>query len=271
MPLLTGTIGTRMYLKTVQSNAFKTLFEVLKEILHDVNISFDKDGMKIMTIDGSHVVLVHLRLDAQNFEVYECETPMNVGVNMSNLHKLLKVAGNQDTIVMSISESDASDMSIRLENADKKTTTTFRLKLMDVDAETLSMPPIEFDSIITLPSVYFQRMCKDMSNISDVVTIRSTRDSLVVSCKGDFASQETVIKDSTAADGSAIDVQSHTDETVEGTYMLKYMNLFNKASNLSNTLEMFMRKSYPLIMKYNVANLGELRFCLAPKADETGP
>jgi len=255
-----------LYFKTVQSNAFKTLFEVLKEILHDVNLQFDKDGMKIMTVDGSHVALVHLKLHASKFEEYKCDNPVQFGVNMNNLFKLLKVSNNQDTIVFTIPTSDASELVIHLENNERKTRTTFRLKLMDVDTEVLNMPDIEFDSIITLPSTYFQRLCKDMSNISELITIQSIQQKLVLSCKGDFASQETTIDDSTT--DASIEFQSRTREIVEGTYMLKYMNLFNKASNISNTLEMYMRRDYPLIMKYNVANLGELRFCLAPKVED---
>lgn len=255
-----------LYFKTVQSNAFKCLFEVLKEILHDVSIQFDAESMRIMTVDGSHVALVHLRLDAKNFEEYVCTTPMHVGVNMLNLYKLLKVAGNNDTISFSIADSDASELAIKIENNERRSHTEFKLKLLDVDIEELNMPDIEFDSIITLPSAYFQRMCKDMNNISELMTIRSRQSELVLSCTGDFASQETCIKDS--MNDSMF--QAKSDEVVEGTYMLKYLILFNKSSSLSNTMEIYMRKDYPLIMKYQVANLGELRFCLASKIEEGG-
>jgi len=257
-----------LYFKTVQSNAFKCLFEVLKEILHDVSIQFDAESMRIMTVDGSHVALVHLRLDAKNFEEYVCTSPMHVGVNMLNLYKLLKVASNNDTISFSIADSDASELAIKIENNERRSHTEFKLKLLDVDIEELNMPDIEFDSIITLPSAYFQRLCKDMNNISELMTIRSRQTELVLSCAGDFASQETSIKDSAVEGGSGPSFQAKSAEMVEGTYMLKYLILFNKASSLSNTMEIYMRKDYPLIMKYQVANLGELRFCLASKIED---
>ena len=57
-------------LKTVQSNAFRILIEALKEILTDANIEFDDSGMKISTMDASHTVLVHLKLDSDKFESY---------------------------------------------------------------------------------------------------------------------------------------------------------------------------------------------------------
>jgi hypothetical protein len=31
---------------------------------------------------------------------------------------------------------------------------------------------------------------------------------------------------------------------------------------------MYVKEAYPLIIKYNVASLGEIRFCLAPKMDD---
>lgn len=256
-----------LYLKTVQSNAIKTLFEVLKEILHDVNIYFDQNGMRIMTVDGSHVALIHLFLEASNFEEYHCERPLHLGVNMSNMFKLLKTATNQDTMVLFMENDIKFDLGIQIENAEKKTKTTFTLKLLDVDIEALKMPEIQFDSVITMPSMYFQRLCKDMSNISDTLTITSNRNQITLSCKGDFASQETVIEDNVnMIEGMSFNQTS--SELVTGAYHLKYLVLFNKASSLCNTMELFMKNNYPLILKYKVANLGELRLCLAPKVDE---
>jgi proliferating cell nuclear antigen len=256
-----------LHVKTVQSNAIKTLFEVLKEILHDVNIMFDSSGMRIMTVDGSHVALVHLFLDANNFEEYHCEQTLNLGVNMTNVFKLLKTATNQDTLVMFMENNTNFELGIQIENAEKKTRTTFVLKLLDVDVEALKMPEIEFESVITMPSLYFQRLCKDMSNISDTLTIASQDNKIILSCKGDFASQETLIEDNVnMIEGLSFNTVS--TERVSGNYLLKYLVLFNKASSLCNTMEIYMKNSYPLILKYKVANLGELRLCLAPKVDD---
>jgi hypothetical protein len=33
-------------------------------------------------------------------------------------------------------------------------------------------------------------------------------------------------------------------------------------------VEIFLKKEYPLVIEYNVANLGKLQFCLAPKVKE---
>ena len=55
-------------LQTVQSSAVRILIEALKEILTDGNIEIDETGLKIMTMDPSHTVLVHLKLEHNRFE-----------------------------------------------------------------------------------------------------------------------------------------------------------------------------------------------------------
>ena len=45
-----------MELKTVQTGAFKTLSEALKEILTDANVEFTEGAMKIITMDPTVVI-----------------------------------------------------------------------------------------------------------------------------------------------------------------------------------------------------------------------
>ena len=58
--------------KTVQSGAFRVLIESLKEILTDTNIILDKTGIKVIATDNSQIVLIHMKLNAENFEYFFC-------------------------------------------------------------------------------------------------------------------------------------------------------------------------------------------------------
>ena len=62
-----------MKLVTVQAAAIKSTFEVLKDILNDVNIYFKPDGMYIVTLDTARTSLIDMHLPAENFEEYECK------------------------------------------------------------------------------------------------------------------------------------------------------------------------------------------------------
>ena len=75
-------------IKTVQIAPFRILMTALKDILLDTNIVFTKDGIKIINMDKTHTILVHLFLKAENFEFYECKyEKIIIGVNMLHLFK----------------------------------------------------------------------------------------------------------------------------------------------------------------------------------------
>ena len=53
-----------MYLNTVQGTAIKTLTEALKEVLTDINIHFNNEGLQIMNMDPVQISFVSLHLKA---------------------------------------------------------------------------------------------------------------------------------------------------------------------------------------------------------------
>lgn len=253
-----------LFLKSIQGNAIRTLFEVLKEIVHDVCLRIDSTGVKLLTLDGARCALVYMKLRADAFEEFICDGAFTLGLNMASVFKLVKTSGSHDTITLYMDTPTSNELGIKIQNAEKNSVTDFKLKLLDVDEEIITLPDVEFDSVITMPSAFFQRMCRDMLNLSDTMIIRSSGNQLVLGCNGDFARQETVIGE---ADTGMV-MSSASPKTIEGRFSLKYLSLFCKASSLSNTIELFIKEAYPLILKYNVASLGELRFCVAPKTDE---
>lgn len=242
-----------MKLKTVQANSFKMAFEVMKDILNDVNLYFTKDGMSLTTLDTARSALISLNLSSDNFEEYECPRNTIAGVNITNVYKVLKGVSPSDTLTIEINNSDI--MILHIDNESKKTSTTFQLKLLDIDEERLELPDVPVHVTTVMQSIDFQRICRDMNNLSNELIMTRTDDYLVIACKGDFANQETVIKCT-----EKIPICCH------GVYSLKYLNIFTKATGLCSIVRiMHEEENRFLVIKYNVANLGELNFYLSTK------
>lgn len=247
-------------IRTVQASAFKILIEALKELLTDTSIEFDDNGMKIVSLDNSHVVLVHLKLEAQKFEYFYCQNKTTVGVNMLNLYKLIRTINSNDTLTLFIENDDMNHLGIKIENGEKNTKTTYKLNLLDLDNQKITINPADFNYEIMLQSADFQKICRDMSNIAEVVEIKNIGNQLILSCKGDFCCQETVLTDN---DNNC---NKNNNEIVQGIFNLKYLVLFTKCTNLCNTVELFLKNDYPLLLRYMVASLGEVKLCLAPQS-----
>lgn len=254
----------RLWLRSVQAGAFKTLVEVLKDIIHDTNIVFDEKGGRIMCFDGSKSAFVHVKLRADSFEEYHCPAKVRCGVNMAAMYKLIRACGSKDTIVLYNRRDATNELGIRISNADKNSRTEFRLKLLDIDDSEYQIPSVEFDYVMTIPSAFLQRLVRDMANLSPTICIVTQGDVLTLSCDGDFASQETVIGDS----GEGMSISRKSDVVVRGEYALKYLTMFCRASGLCNTVELFLKNDFPMTLKYNVYGIGEIWFLLAQKTSE---
>jgi proliferating cell nuclear antigen len=252
-----------LYIRTVQSQSIKILVESLKEVLTDINLYFDSNGVKIMTMDTARVALVYVRLHEDHFEEFHCDTKTMCGINMIYFFKLLKTVGNNDVLTLFIKKNSFNELGIRIENKEKNTIMESYLKMLDISEEKLEIPDIQYDSVISMPSVDFQKYCRDLSVISNQVCVTSTDSKFILESNGDFASQKIIIGE--AQNGL---IFSKKNQKVSGTFDLKYLNSFTKSTNLCSTVEIFLKTEYPLIIEYNVANLGKLQFCLAPKISE---
>ena len=92
---------------------------------------------------------------------------------MINFFKLIKTMGNNDTLSLCIEEDNESVLGIKLENCEKNSITKYSLNLMDLHEENIHCPPAEFESVIQMPSVDFQKICRDMHNLGDNIEIQS--------------------------------------------------------------------------------------------------
>jgi len=243
-----------MHLKTIQASALKTCFEVLKDILNDVNINFTKDGVNITALDNAKVALINMNLQASKFEEYECDRPVTAGVNISNFFKILKIITSND--ILSISVTDTEFMKIVIENDTKNSKSVFELSLLWINDDTLEIPEIVPDCTTILPSVDFQRICRDMANIGEYVSIHRNRNILEIICNGDFAKQVTSIDTE----------QDDFDDSIGNRYSLKFINMFTKATNMCSNMKIQQKNpsnEMPINFVYDVANLGNVEFFLA--------
>lgn len=249
-------------IKTVQASSFKQVIDALKEILMDVNLEFDHTGMKIVALDNTHVVLVHLKLDADKFETYYCEKKLYVGINMLKLHYLIKTISNNDVLTLFIDRNNSNYLGIQIENEEKNLKTLYKLSMLDIDVLNIQIPPADFQTVITMPSVDLQKIIRDMHNLADFIEVRNVDNQLTFSCKGDFCSQETVLG-TDKNPNIFITSSENRQEIIQGVYSIKYLISFTKCTSLSSTVEMYIKNMYPLILCYQVANLGCIKLCLA--------
>jgi proliferating cell nuclear antigen len=252
-------------IKTVQSGAIRILIEALKEILTDGNITISETGIKLIAMDSTHSVLIHLKLEAENFEYFKCFNKITIGVNMLNLFKLIKTMTNSETLTLFVEKNNENQLGIIIHNSEKNSQTTYKLNLLDIQEDDIDIPPAEFETELTLPSGDFQKIIRDMINIGENIEVTSIGNQLKLICNGDFAHQETVLGETN--NGLKFSTTQSPELPIQGVFSLKYLLLFTKCTNLCNQIHLYIKNDYPLIIQYAVASLGSIKLCLAPNTN----
>ena len=255
-------------IKTIQILPIRTLMTALKDILGDTNITFTPEGMKIINTDKSHTTLVHLFLEADNFEFYECKKEkIIIGVNIVQLYKLINTIESNDTLTIYIDENDYVDgiishLSLKFEYAEIRRRKIKRLRLIEPDHEELEFPDVSFSSILHMPSVAFQKNIKSLVAVTDKLEIISVGNELIYKAEGPFA--DIIITTNELEGNMEFIKQPDASEINQGIFSIRHLNSIIKCTHLCDQIEMYIENDLPLVVKYNVASLGMLKLCIVP-------
>lgn len=266
-----------LYLKTAHVIPFKTLTEVLSNVLTETTWVFtapdpknpDKfAGLEIATANPTRSIYTKVRLDAKEFQPYICKYErLELGIHLENLYKLLKSVDKDDTMALYVEESDKQSLIIEIENEDKKSKTFYKLKLFDLNQQIKKTAKIEFDIKITMHSTEFHKLCREMSNIAEFVEIKCTNKNIIFTCKGDNAERSTIYK-SEEGGLNILNENQKQHNIVQGVYELKNIVLFTKCASLCNDISIFMKNDFALTVIYTIATLGTITIAISPVKEE---
>jgi len=186
---------------------------------------------------------------------------------MLHLFKLISSIDNDDTLTIYIENDDYVDgivheIGLKFENGDIKQSKIQKLRLIEPEQEELEIPNLTFSSVINLPSSDFQKIVRDLANISDKLEIKSVGNELIFRCVGQYAKAE--IRRTETENSMQFIQKQNSNNVIQGEFSLKNLVYFIKCTNLCNQIEIYLENNRPLIVKYNVASLGEIKLCLAP-------
>lgn len=254
--------------RLIQGSLLKKVQEALKDIVTEASWDCTSAGLSLQAMDGSHVSLVQLTLRADGFESYRCDRNLAMGINMSSMSKILRCAGNDDIITLK-AEDNADLLELIFESAKGEKVSQYEMKLMDLDCEQLGIPDQEYSCCVTMPSAEFARICRDLSQIGECVVITCTKDGVQFSAKGDMGTGKIKLQQNTGCDVKEEEqVTVDISEPVQLTFSIKYLNMFTKATSLSVSVCLSMSNDVPLVVEYKVADMGHVKYFLAPKIED---
>ncbi|KAF3040082.1 hypothetical protein E8E12_005661 [Didymella heteroderae] len=255
---------TMLEARLEQAALLKKVVDAIKDLVQDCNFDCNDSGIALQAMDNSHVALVSMLLRSEAFSPFRCDRNIALGINLGSLTKVLRAAQTDD--ILTLKAEDAPDVvNLTFENSGSDRISEYDIKLMDIDQEHLGIPETEYAATIKMPSAEFQRICRDLSALSESVSIECTKEGVKFSCQGDIGSGSVQLRQHTNVEKESENVEIDLSEPVSLTFSLKYLVNFCKASGLSDSVKLSLSSEVPLLVEYGLSSNSYLRFYLAPK------
>lgn len=261
--------------RLIHGQRLRKILDAVKDLVNEAGWECNPNGMSLQAMDTSHVSLVAAQLKSEAFDKYRCDKPINLGMSLTNLSKFLKCASTDDIITLKATD-DCDKISLLFEDKNATESSEYELKLINIDSDYLGIPDQEYPVEIEMPSTKFQRICKDLVQIGEAVTISCVKESVRFSISGDLGSGSVNLNQIKNADKPDEDVSIKMVEPICLSFALKYLNQFAKATPLSSRVKLSLRSDAPLVVSYSIPNeeddeseeVGYIKYYLAPKIDD---
>ena len=268
-----------MLLRTFHCEMIRHLFDTLDNNLTDIYLRFTEEGVKIYELDAVGTVFIEMNLwrdDIRLDGVYFCTEPRSAGVNMSRINRIIKTLTKNDTVEFFIERPDPSvsaneivseKLGIRIYTPQHNTSSQYIIKMItlnrsggDIGEKVQAISSqIEYTRSKKLVSQFFTQTMKSMSTISSKIDILVTKDEIKFYTEDKTTKRETTV---TVPDTQETNRDNNL-EIVHSRFNLRILSLVSKSGNLSPTVTLYFANEQPMAIKYNIANLGVIKFVVS--------
>jgi proliferating cell nuclear antigen len=273
------------YIKSLKGKVLTKLIETIKQSANEINCYISPTCIKMIHIDPSRTACTYVKLYQEKFEKYYCPEKTLFALNVKLLFKIFKAISKDDILTMYIKKEDTTCMYINMSNSILNKTKVYELPLLEGTSSETTFPEQSYECYIEMSSKEFQKTIKEMYSLkSKTIEITSIDDELKMSCTDGNAKIETSIiqpdeinqyknlesVNENGPDGpdgpdgdDEINVSSNC-EIIQGKYKLIYLVNFIKATQICDMMRICIKNDHPLILEYDVGDLGSIRLILDP-------
>ena len=244
-----------MKLTLAEPRFLKESVNIISDLVNDVNIKVNSDGLQVVAMDPANVALIDFRLLSSAFAEYEVDKPLELSVSLEGLKNVMKRAKPTDSILLAYEKGD-NRLKVDLVGGSKR---SFSIPLISLDASEQKIPSLKFSTRVDMPSEQFDEAVEDVSIIAESVAL-NVRDGRFYVNSANNLSEAMVELPST----DSVRVKTDGDD-VMAKYSMDYLRKMIKGSKIADSVSIEFNKDYPVRVSYTVTDKVHLSFILAPR------
>ena len=249
-----------MFKAVVQdAKIWKNLLTAISTLIEEADFNTSEDGLKLRSMDPSHVAMVDFEWSKEAFEEYVCDKPTNIRVNITTMLKLLRRSKSEESLEISYDEdSKKVDLTLR-----GKILKKFTMPTLESVEEEVPTPKLSFNARVKLMSETLKEIVEDSETVSDNISFKAKEDKLFVKASSELSN---VGMELSKTDGALLELD--IKENSDATFNLNYFGEMVKAgSATSEVATIEFSTNMPIRLEFEMSQQGKLMYYLAPRIE----
>jgi hypothetical protein len=270
------------YFRAKTSNGYyiKILVEMLQSIICEVPLILSPRGIEFCVFDEHELMAINLNLRYDKFDEFVSTQTQTVGVNLKNLHSMLKNTKKKASITFFIDPDPTSEHYGYLEVTVTPNTTSGKTSITYLRIQIVMSLPIElptnYGTADIIKTAEYKDACRDMKSTGSIITLIATRESIHFLCKG---ADDLFIREDTFPRMNRVEYLGGDDEAdrvrervkkkgkaacdankhiFKEDFTTKLFGFMSKSIGLAKNMQLYISPNEPLKFEMDVGNLGQL-------------
>ena len=246
-------------LKVADAKLLRDMVTTISILVDEATFKLDPEGLKLRAMDPSRVAMVDFEWTKTVFEEYACAEPTKMCINISELLKLLKRAGKDEVVELSLDEK-TSCLQLKITG---KYTRNFTMPTLEASEEEVPTPKLTFNVRAKTTTQGLSQAIEDAQLVSDHVRIEADGEKIIFNATGDLMGATITLQK-----GSDTLLDLEVKEPSKATFSLSYLSeIIKTASATSDIATMEFSTDMPVKLDFQQTKEGKLTFYLAPRIE----
>src|SRR6266581_43622 len=142
---------------------FRNLIGAISSLIEEADFNASPDGIKLRSMDPSHIAMVDFEWPKTAFDTYECTAPTKLRLSVSNLLKLLKRTKSDESIEVVYDDANKK-LNITLKGSIVR---KFITPTLEPSTEEVPTPKVPFNARVKITAASLRDIIDDAQSISD--------------------------------------------------------------------------------------------------------
>lgn len=240
-------------IKIDDARYWKNSVDSIVSLIDEGAFSITKEGISLRAMDPSGISMVSFNMPNKAFSKYDVEKPTVVGLNLSNLSKILASSRAGEQLVMK-----DKDNKFAMEFIGKDSRRRYRLPMIEVKKDSDKEPKIDFDSSVEVKSDSFKEILKDAGLLSTYIGFKADKDSFMVIAKGDAGELEEE-----HTNNADVVKKMSVSKASSATFNLDYLERMVSACPSNSNISLSLKSEEPIRVDYKIGDAA-VSYYLAP-------